>query len=170
MQPLAYPKYLVANNLPVKITNTMRANVTSKPAIARFDKNDPATTTELLVSAIEHGGGVIVQNLICKNLAAQIKRELKLFFDTDKVDPSGFFPSTTQRATGLLARSDGCVELATNPTFINIANAMISSTFTFWSGQKQETVTSKPIISSTVGFRVNAGGKQQELHRDDKSV
>jgi hypothetical protein len=34
----------------------------------------------------------------------------------------------------------------------------------------QETVTSKPIISSTVGFRVNPGGKQQALHRDDEFV
>ena len=139
----------------------------NQPTIARCDARDPATTTELLVSIIERDGGVIVENIISKDLAKQIQTELKPYFDTDKVDPSGFFPHTTQRATGLLARSDGCVELAMNPTYINVANAMISSTYTYWTGQQQETVTGKPIISSTVGFRVNPGGRQQALHRDD---
>lgn len=139
----------------------------SKPTLARYDARDPATTTELLVSIIERDGGVIVENLITGEHAARIKAELKPHFDTDKVDPSGFFPHTTQRATGLLATSDSCVELAMNPTYINVANAMLSSTFTYWTGQRQDTVTSKPIISSTVGFRVNPGGRQQELHRDD---
>jgi ectoine hydroxylase-related dioxygenase (phytanoyl-CoA dioxygenase family) len=139
-----------------------------KPQLARRDANDPATTTDLLVEIIERDGGVIVENIISQELAGRIKSELKPFFDTDKKDASGFFPHTTQRATGLLARSDGCVELAMNPTFINVANKMISSTYTYWSGDKQETVTAKPIISSTVGFRVNPGGKQQGLHRDDR--
>jgi ectoine hydroxylase-related dioxygenase (phytanoyl-CoA dioxygenase family) len=139
----------------------------SVPTLQRCDATSPDTTTDLLVSILEQDGGVIVENIITQSLAAQIKSELKPYFDTDPVDKSGFFPATTQRATGLLARSDGCVELATNKTFIDVANRMISSTYTYWSGQVQETVTSKPIISSTVGFRVNPGGRQQALHRDD---
>lgn len=139
----------------------------NKPTIARYDANDPATTTDLLVSILERDGGVIVENIISQELASRIRTELKPYFDTDKVDPSGFFPHTTQRATGLLGRSDACVELAMNPTYIDVANRMISSTYTYWTGQEQETVTGKPIISSTVGFRVNPGGRQQALHRDD---
>ncbi|KAH0837060.1 phytanoyl-CoA dioxygenase family protein [Fonsecaea pedrosoi] len=153
----------VVSKKPTEVSNAQLA----KPTLARCDANDPATTTDLLVSIIERDGGVIVENLISKELATRIKTELKPYFDTDKVDPSGFFPHTTQRATGLLARSDGCVELATNPTYIDVANRMISSTYTYWNGQQKETVYAKPIISSTVGFRVNPGGRQQALHRDD---
>jgi hypothetical protein len=138
-----------------------------KPTIVRLDSNDPSTTTDLLVSLIQRDGGVIVEKLISAELASQIKSDLKPYFDTDRVDASGFFPHTTQRATGLLGKSDACVELALNPVYIKVANAMISSTYTYWSGQQQETVTAKPVISSTVGFRVNPGGKQQGLHRDD---
>ena len=147
--------------------SSLKAASLLKPAIARVDGNAASTTTELLVSIIQRDGGVIVENLISTELASQIKTDLKPYFDTDKVDASGFFPHTTQRATGLLGKSDACVELALNPIYIDVANAMISSTFTYWSGQRQETVTSKPVISSTVGFRVNPGGKQQGLHRDD---
>lgn len=120
----------------------------TKPAIVRCDANDPSTTTDHLISILERDGGVIVENIITKELASRIKSELKPYFDTDKKDNSGFFPETTQRATGLLGRSDACVELATNKTYIDVANKMLSSTFTYWSGQTQETVTSKPIISS----------------------
>jgi len=154
----------------VKPEKPRNATSSSPPKIARCDARDPLTTTKLLVSIIERDGGVIVENIISQDLAAQIKSDLKPYFDTDKVDPSGFFPTTTQRATGLLAKSDACVELACNPTYINVANAMISSTYTYWTGQTQETVTGKPIISSTVGFRVNPGGRQQALHRDDGFV
>jgi ectoine hydroxylase-related dioxygenase (phytanoyl-CoA dioxygenase family) len=146
---------------------TPKASLSPPRAITRCDAKDPSTTTELLVSIIERDGGVIVENLISTELAAQIKSDLKPYFDTDKVDASGFFPHTTQRATGLLAKSDACVELALNPIYIDVANKMISATYTYWSGQEQETVTAKPVISSTVGFRVNPGGKQQGLHRDD---
>jgi len=125
-----------------------KGSSSTKPTIARFDANDPSTTTDLLISILERDGGVIVENIISKELAARIKAELKPFFDTDKKDNSGFFPETTQRATGLLGRSDACVELATNKTYIDVANKMLSSTYTYWSGQKQETVTSKPVISS----------------------
>ena len=128
---------------------------------------DPATTCEALVAIIKQDGGVIVEDLIPPALVAQIKSDLAPHFDTDKVDKSGFFPSTTQRATGLLAISDTCIELALNPLYDAIANKMISNTYTYWNAQVQETVTSKPQISSTVGFRVNPGGKQQGLHRDD---
>ncbi|KAK4938763.1 hypothetical protein LTR10_020866 [Elasticomyces elasticus] len=147
MAPIAVDDIVEASSLPVKDTQHV-TEPTKKPAIARCDANDSATTTELLVSIIERDGGVIVENLISMELASQIKSELKPYFDTDRKDPSGFFPETTQRATGLLGRSNGCVELATNPTYIDVANRMLSSKFTYWSGQKQDTVTTKPIISS----------------------
>ena len=169
MAPIAVDDHVV--EAPVTVNKAAAVGVSngavSKPTIARYDANDPATTTELLVSIIERDGGVIVENIISKELAGRIRTELKPYFDTDKVDPSGFFPHTTQRATGLFARSDACVELGMNKTYIDVANAMLSSTYTYWNGQVQETVTSKPIISSTVGFRVNPGGRQQALHRDD---
>jgi ectoine hydroxylase-related dioxygenase (phytanoyl-CoA dioxygenase family) len=142
----------------------------TQPAIARADANDPATTAEKLTKIIERDGGVIVENLITSELTARIKEELAPVFAADQGDRSGFFPSTTQRATALLAHSEGCAELLTAPLFIDVANAFLTSTFSFWQSQTRYTVQTKPIISSTVGFRVNPGGKQQVLHRDNMYV
>lgn len=138
------------------------------PAIARFNANDPSSTTEKLVEIIQRDGGVIVENIISQERADQIKTDLKPHFETDIPDKYGFFPETTKRASGLLRISDACVELACNPLYISVANALVSSTYSFWRGDHKQTVTGKPIISSTVGFRVNPGGRQQVLHRDDK--
>lgn len=152
----------------LKMSTMEKAAVPNGTAsFARFNATDPSTTPAKLIAAIERDGGVIVESLISRDLAAQIKSDLKPHFDSDIPDKSGFFPTTTQRATGLLAISDACVELACNPLYISVANALVSSTYTFWRRNNQETVSGKPIISSTVGFRVNPGGQQQVLHRDD---
>ncbi|CAG9986731.1 unnamed protein product [Clonostachys byssicola] len=139
----------------------------SKPAITRVNASDPSTSSKTLVDILKRDGGVIVENLIPRELAEQIRKDLKPHFDTDIPDKYGFFPKTTRRATGLLGVSDACVELACNKLYTDVANAMCSSSYTMWRDDHQETVSGKPIISSTVGFRVNPGGKQQVLHRDD---
>lgn len=141
-----------------------------QPSLARCDATDPSTTAEKLVDIINRDGGVIVEKLITRDLAEAIKKDLKPYFDKDIPDKSGFFPLTTQRASGLLGISDNCVELACNKLYTDVANILVSSSHTFWRGDHQKTVSGKPIISSTVGFRVNPGGRRQVLHRDDKWV
>jgi len=141
-------------------------SVDSKPA--GFERVDPKVTSiEEMCNIIDRDGGLIVKDFINKELANQIKSDLKPYFDTDRVDSSGFFPETTQRATGLLGISDGCVDLALHPIYTAISRHYLTSTHTAWTGQKQYTAVSHPQISSTVGFRVNPGGRQQALHRDD---
>ncbi|KAJ4142049.1 hypothetical protein NW754_014839 [Fusarium falciforme] len=146
------------------------AIATNKPTFARLDAAQPSTTPEALIEAIKRDGGVVVENLISQQLAEQVKKDLQPHFDSDIPDKSGFFPATTQRATGLFAISDACVELACNPLYIDVANALCSSSLTYWDREKRVTVSGKPIISSTVAFRVNPGGQQQVLHRDDEYI
>lgn len=138
-----------------------------KTQLVKLSAKDPATTSDAMIEVITRDGGVIVKNLITPELAAQIKAELKPYFDNDIVDPSGFFPQTTKRATGLVGISPGFVEYMTTPLLIEVANKILTSNFTYFLGEKPTPVTSKPQISSTVGFRVNPGGTAQDLHRDD---
>lgn len=140
----------------------------SKATLTRLDAKDPSTTPGKAIDIIQRDGGVIIEGLVTSALAKQIQTDLKPHFDGDIPDKSGFFPLTTQRATGLMGISESCRELACSPLYIAIANSLVSSSHTFWRGDHQETVSGKPIISSTVGFRVNPGGRQQVLHRDDK--
>jgi hypothetical protein len=148
-------------------TVSVTTEASKRPQLARVDAHDPSTTSAVVAEIIRRDGGIIIENLISKDLALQMKDELKPYFDSDRIDPTGFFPETTKRASGLIGISSGCVEYLTTPLLIDTINELLSSTYTFWLGKKQRHVKSKPQISSTTAFRVNPGGKAQELHRDD---
>ncbi|KID83547.1 phytanoyl-CoA dioxygenase family protein [Metarhizium guizhouense ARSEF 977] len=135
--------------------------------LASVYANDPSTTGALLQSIIERDGAVIVRGLVSQELCERIRRDLKPQFDSDRVDESGFFPTTTKRAHGILAYSDATAELLVNPLFQSVANGMLTSRYTYWEGQGKKSVSAKPQIASIVGFRVEPGGTQQALHRDD---
>ena len=149
------------------VTMTVAGREPATPKLVHFDAEDPETKSDAVVETIRRDGGVIVKNLISHELAMQIKQELKPHFDSDRIDPTGFFPETTKRASGLVAISPGCVEYLTKPLLVDVVNGLLSSTYSFWIGKRVRTVTSKPQISSTTAFRVNPGGRAQELHRDD---
>ncbi|KAG6977897.1 Dioxygenase swnH1 [Fusarium oxysporum f. sp. conglutinans] len=136
-------------------------------AISTLHANDTGTTADTIINALERDGALIVKSIASKSLCEQIRSDLKPLFDSDVKDDSGFFPPTTKRATGFFATSDACVELAINPLFQSVAEKVLGSKYTYWEGQEQLTVFGKPYIASAVGFRVEPGGKQQALHRDD---
>ncbi|UJR07469.1 hypothetical protein I4U23_011758 [Adineta vaga] len=134
-------------------------------SIARISAASKTAADDIL-DYLQRDGVVIVNGMFTKDHIERVKNDLEPHFDTDIIDQSGFFPSTTQRATGLFGISRACVDLAMHPLFLSVANRLLTSTYTFYLGSTKTIVTSKPIISSTVGFRVNPGGKQQALHRD----
>jgi CheY-like chemotaxis protein len=146
---------------------TITAEQPERPQLAKLDATNPTITAEIICDVIRRDGGVIVKNLISSDHAAQIKKELKPYFDTDIIDPTGFFPETTKRASGLIGTSAGCVDYLTKPLVVDVINELLSSKYEFWVGKKRRVVTAKPQISSTAGFRVNPGTRAQGLHRDD---
>lgn len=125
------------------------------------------TTADQVHEIVERDGAVILEGLISQDAAARIRVDLKPHFNADAGDASGFFPDTTRRAIGLLGKSDACVDLALNPLFNEVASRFLTSTYSYWLGTERHTAVSKPQISSTVGFQINPGSRQQALHRDE---
>ncbi|OCT52227.1 phytanoyl-CoA dioxygenase family protein [Cladophialophora carrionii] len=139
--------------------------VANPPSIVRINARD--ADIDDILKVLDRDGGIIIENFIDPSAAAQIRADLKPYFESDTGDVSGFFPKTTRRAIGLLGISDACVDLALNPILTEVASRLLTSTYEYWVGQERHTAVSKPQISSTVGFQVNPGGKQQGLHRDE---
>jgi len=135
------------------------------PSLVRVKAEE--TNADKLVEILKRDGGVIVENFISKEAAAQLREDLKPYFEADGGDLSGFFPTTTRRATGLLGISNGFVDLALNPLYDDVTSRILTSEYTYWLGQERHTSVSRPQISSTVAFQVNPGSKQQDLHRDE---
>ncbi|KIW16891.1 hypothetical protein PV08_04081 [Exophiala spinifera] len=143
----------------------MAISETATPSIVRV--NAAEASVDFLLDILERDGGIIIENFISPDTAAQIRADLKPYFEADGGDVSGFFPKTTRRAIGLLGISDGCVDLALHPLLTEVASRLLTSRYEYWIGQERQTAVSKPQISSTVGFQVNPGGEQQGLHRDE---
>ncbi|KAK2672825.1 hypothetical protein RAB80_010368 [Fusarium oxysporum f. sp. vasinfectum] len=117
-------------------------------AISTLHANDPGTTADTIINALERDGALIIKGIASKSLCEQIRSDLKPLFDSDVKDDSGFFlPPPSEQLVSLLPQ-----------THVK---------YTYWEGQEQLTVFGKPYIASAVGFRVEPGGKQQALHRDD---
>jgi hypothetical protein len=144
---------------PSAVVPDLVSSKTTEPKLEQLDSKN--TTVKQICDVISRDGGVIIEGFISREHTQRIKDELKPYFDADVGDKSGFFPSTTQRATGLVAKSPACVDLMTTPLLIDVANALLSDIYTYWLGQTRQTVTTKLILSSTVGFRVNPGSVQQ---------
>lgn len=139
-----------------------------QPQLERLVANDLGTTSAKVVELVRRDGGVVITGLIDEAHTLRIRQELKPVFEADVPDKSGFFPTTTRRATGLLGVSDGCVELATNKLWIDVANEILTSTCRPWYGEKRAHFVSKPILAGTFGFQISPGSRQQDLHRDDR--
>lgn len=135
--------------------------------IASVDALDPATDAALLDAHLRRDGAVLVRNLVSADLCQRLRADLKPHFDADQVDGLGFFPPTTKRAFSILSHSDACAELVVNPLFQATARRVLESHYTYWEGQEKRSVIGAPQVASIVGFRVEPGGKQQALHRDD---
>lgn len=143
----------------------MSSTHSEPPSLTRVKAGD--TSAEELAEILKRDGGVIVESFISTEAAEQLRNDLKPAFAADAGDSTGFFPSTTRRATGLLGISDGFVKLATHPLYNEVASLILTSKYTYWLGQERHTSISRPQISSTVAFQVNPGSKQQGLHRDE---
>lgn len=118
----------IKSQRPLDLQSPLHSMTEATPArgIARYDAMDPSTNMDLLGFVLERDGSVVVENIISRDLAARIKAELNPYFNTDSSDRSGFFPITTQRATGLLGQSPGCVQLSMNKMYTDVANRMLS--------------------------------------------
>lgn len=139
-----------------------------RPQLEHLAADEPGTTHAKVVELVRRDGGVVVTGLANKELVTRIRKELKPAFEADIPDESGFFPTTTRRATGLLGVSDGCVDLATNKLWIDVANEILTSTCRPWYGETRAHFVSKPILAGTFGFQIAPGSRQQDLHRDDR--
>lgn len=142
--------------------------IQAAPQLTRLSCKDAATTCGKVVDILRRDGGVILTGFVNLELTRSMSSEMRPLFDADGGDQSGFFPSTTRRATGLLGASDGCVELATNKLWIDVCNTVLTSTCRPWYGERRATFTAKPILTGTFGFQIHPGSRAQELHRDDR--
>ncbi|GME27421.1 Phytanoyl- dioxygenase [Neofusicoccum parvum] len=99
---------------------------------------------------------------------ASIEKQVRPYLNADAPWEGDFFPPETRRVMGLAGKSREYIEkIPGNPLYRGVCDALLTSKFTSWNGQKRETSISKPQLNNTIVFSINPGARAQDLHRDD---
>ena len=114
------------------------------------------TTVESVLAALTQDGAVIVERLASPSTMAAIDAELAPHWEDVPFGDSEFIGHRTQRATRLVAISEGCGELALNPLIDAVAEAVLLP------------FCKRYQLHATNGVRVAPGETPQMLHRDDE--
>lgn len=120
--------------------------------IDSFDKaDDPAKILE----SLRRDGGVIVKNVIARDLCATIAKEMRDHFDRDgRYDESDFNGYKTLRLSSVVARAPSSGPLFTHPLVIAMADACLLENCLNYR------------IGSATAIEIWPGETAQELHRD----
>lgn len=123
---------------------------------------------EEVVAVVERDGGVIVEGLFSGELLEALQRDVESALNTTPfgVDPD-FAGTLTQRSGAMFARSDHMAEVATHPTYVGIANALLRKPITVFAGEHPVPITPGVQVGLTQAIRIAPGQGAQVLHRDD---
>ncbi|KAH0847576.1 phytanoyl-CoA dioxygenase family protein [Fonsecaea pedrosoi] len=126
------------------------------------------TKLEDCLKTLARDGGVILRNVLQKDVLDQIERDLRPSFDADVAYASErSFPKETRRANGLIAKSETFVKhIVANKLYQDICTEYLTNVHKSWWGDAELTSKSLPILDATTCFSVGPGAKDQPLHRD----
>ncbi|KAI5248765.1 hypothetical protein E4T42_05526 [Aureobasidium subglaciale] len=142
-------------------------------SLARIDASEPV---ENILSAIERDGGVIVTNLLSKELLEEAMRAIEPSFSARGIyDSKGshgelgadFFPEGSQRVYGLLSKmTDPLIKIVRLPVWQQVMAHFLNDEFTSFTGQNRLAQKSGYMLASTAALRLVPGAQPQPLHRD----
>jgi len=113
-------------------------------------------TVDDVMAALDADGGVIIENLAPEGVMDRIEAELEPHWETIPYGNSDFIGFRTQRATRLIAISEGCRVLAEHPLVMEVMDRLLLP------------MCKRYRLHVTNGIRVGPDESQQMLHRDDE--
>jgi len=139
-----------------------------KPQFTVEEFDSATAKVEDLIDSLIHNGGCIIRNLLTTEELAQIERDTRPYIEDDFAWEGEFFPKETRRVLGLAAKSPTYLKrICLHPLFKAVCDAILTSKFEYWVGDKLETSYSRPQLNSTSVFSIGPGARAQGLHRDD---
>jgi len=114
----------------------------------------PGTATpDAVADALTREGCAVVERLVPRALLDRARTELKPYLDATPVGPDEFSGRNTRRTGGLVARSETCRDVVTNPLVLGTVKAVLKDATTFQ-------------LHLTQVIAVGPGSESQMIHRD----
>jgi ectoine hydroxylase-related dioxygenase (phytanoyl-CoA dioxygenase family) len=112
-----------------------------------------SATADDVAAALDREGCAVVERLVPRALLDRARAELKPYLDATPVGPDDFSGRNTRRTGGLVARSETCREVVTNPLVLGTVKALLKHATTFQ-------------LHLTQVIAVGPGSESQMIHRD----
>jgi len=110
-------------------------------------------TADAVAEALDREGCAVVERLVPQALLDRARAELKPYLDATPVGPDDFSGRNTRRTGGLIARSETCREIVTQPLVLGAVKALLKHATTFQ-------------LHLTQVIAVGPGSESQMIHRD----
>jgi ectoine hydroxylase-related dioxygenase (phytanoyl-CoA dioxygenase family) len=110
-------------------------------------------TADDVAAALDREGCAVVERLVPRALLDRARAELKPCLDATPVGPDDFSGRNTRRTGGLVARSETCRDVVTNPLVLGTVKAVLKHATTFQ-------------LHLTQVIAVGPGSESQMIHRD----
>jgi ectoine hydroxylase-related dioxygenase (phytanoyl-CoA dioxygenase family) len=108
---------------------------------------------DAVADALGREGCAVVERLVPQALLDRARAELKPFLDATPVGPDDFSGRNTRRTGGLIARSETCRDIVTNPLVLGTVKNVLKDATTFQ-------------LHLTQVIAVGPGAESQMIHRD----
>jgi hypothetical protein len=120
-----------------------------------------------VVTALEHDGGVIVENFLSRETLEGLRRDLLPLLERQATGRDGFAGFKTRRLGALFAHTRHCVEIATHPLYLEPAGHFLCRPRDLWVGGDRLSLAADVRIGVTQAIQLAPGQGAQPLHRDD---
>ena len=110
-------------------------------------------TADAVAEALDREGCAVVERLVPQALLDRARAELKPYLDATPVGPDDFSGRNTRRTGGLIARSETCRDIVTQPLVLGAVKALLKHATTFQ-------------LHLTQVIAVGPGSESQMIHRD----
>jgi ectoine hydroxylase-related dioxygenase (phytanoyl-CoA dioxygenase family) len=124
-------------------------------------------STDNVVAVLERDGGVIIEDFLSPETLAGLRRDLLPLMERQSAGRDAFAGHMTRRLSALFAHTRHCVEIATHPLYLPVAEHFLCRPREVWVGDQRLTLAADVRIGVTQAIQIGPGQGAQPLHRDD---
>ncbi len=120
-----------------------------------------------VIAALERDGGVIIEDFLASETLDGLRNDLLPLIERQPVGRDSFSGNRTRRLSRLFGRTRHCVQIATHPLYLPVAEHFLGKPREVWVGERRVTLTAGVRIGVTQAIQIGPGQAAQPLHRDD---
>lgn len=120
-----------------------------------------------VAAALERDGGVVIERFLSAATLDGLRADLLPLLERQATGRDRFSGYSTRRLGALFVHTRHCVEIATHPLYLPVAEHFVCRPRDVWVGERRMPVAADLRIGVTQAIQIGPGQAAQPLHRDD---